>query len=132
MSSIFTKIINGDISAYMIAESPNFVAFLDAFPLKEGHTLIVPKREVDDYFDLTDQELEEMVLFSKRVAKAIRLSFPCKKVSVSVIGLEVAHAHMHLIPINTMDECNFTKAKLKVVETRMAEICNRIKNNLTN
>lgn len=131
MSSIFTKIIKGDIPAFIVSESPNFMAFLDAFPLKEGHTLIVPKREVDDYFDLSDKELEEMVLFSKQLAKAIQLSFPCKKVSVSVIGLEVAHAHMHLIPINTMDECNFANKKLKISAERMLEISTLIKANLT-
>ncbi|MDD2562679.1 MAG: HIT family protein [Salinivirgaceae bacterium] len=132
MSSIFTKIINGEIPSFKVEESNNFVAFLDAFPLKEGHTLIVPKREVDDYFDLTDQELGEMVLFSKRIAKAIKLAFPCEKVSVSVIGLEVPHAHMHLIPINTMDECNFANKKLKIKEQRMLEICSLIKGKLTN
>ena len=123
MSTIFSKIISGEIPSYMISESVNFVAFLDAFPLKEGHTLIVPKREIDDYFDLTEQELTEMVVLSKKVAGAIYACFPCKKVSVSVIGLEVPHAHMHLIPINEMNDCNFTTQKLYLGKKRMSEIC---------
>ncbi|HOG19116.1 MAG TPA: HIT family protein [Salinivirgaceae bacterium] len=122
MASIFTKIINREIPAYIIAESSKFIAFLDAFPIKEGHTLIVPKREVDDYFDLTDSEISEMAIFAKQVAKAIEKSFTCKKISVGVFGLEVPHAHMHLIPINSMDDCDFKNPKLKLSPDRMKEI----------
>ncbi len=132
MATIFTKIINGEIPSYKIAENENFIAFLDVFPLKEGHTLIVPKREIDDYFDLSETEITQMALFSQKVAKAIRMSFSCKKVSVTVIGLEVPHAHVHLIPINSMDDCNFSNPKMKIEHNRMEEIRRMICEKLTN
>lgn len=132
MASIFTRIINGEIPAYKILENDSFLAFLDVFPLKEGHTLIVPKREIDDYFDLTESEMTEMALFSQKIARAIKAAFPCKKVSVTVIGLEVPHAHVHLIPINSMDDCNFSKPKLTIDPSRMEEIRNAIIEKLTN
>jgi histidine triad (HIT) family protein len=132
MTTLFSRIINREIPAYIVAESQHFIAFLDVFPLKEGHTLIVPKREIDDYFDLTESEIAEMAIFSKKVAKAIKDVFPCKKVSVTVIGLEVPHAHVHLIPINSMDDCNFSKPKLTIDGARMEKICLLISEKLTN
>lgn len=130
MSSIFTRIINGEIPAHVIAQNANFIAILDAFPVSEGHTLIIPKREVDDYFDLTDTEIADMAHFSKVIAKAISKTFNCKKVSVGVFGLEVPHAHMHLIPINSMDDCDFMKPKLNISPEKMQEIKCAIISNL--
>ena len=112
--SIFTKIIKGEIPGYKIAENENFYAFLDVFPLKRGHVLVVPKQEVDKFFDMSSAQLSEMLVFAKPIAKAIEKAFPCKRCGISVIGLEVPHAHMHLVPINTADDLNFTRSKLKV------------------
>ena len=114
MSSIFTKIINGEIPSYKIAESDKFYAFLDIFPLAKGHTLVVPKKEVDYIFDLNDDLLGEMMIFSKEIAKAIEAVVPCKRIGVTVIGLEVPHAHIHLIPINSINDMDFSKDKLKL------------------
>lgn len=112
--SIFTKIIRGEIPGYKIAENDQFFAFLDAFPLRHGHTLVVPKTEVDKMFDLDDDYLAGMLLFAKPIAKAIEKAFPCNRCGITVIGIEVPHAHMHLIPINTANDLNFTQPKLKV------------------
>ncbi|HON19126.1 MAG TPA: HIT family protein [Salinivirgaceae bacterium] len=131
MATIFSRIVSGEIPSYKIAETERCFAFLDINPLKEGHTLVIPKREVDDFFDLSDEELKELMIFSKRIATAIKKSFECKKVSVSVIGLEVPHAHLHLIPINSMDDCNFMRPKIKVEEGRMIQIQETIQKNLT-
>lgn len=114
MSSVFTKIIAGEIPSYKIAENDSFYAFLDIFPLVKGHTLIVPKVEIDKFFDVTDDLLGEWLLFAKPIAKAIEHAFPCNRVGVSVVGLEVPHAHMHLIPINSVDDMNFQRPKLKL------------------
>lgn len=114
MSSIFTKIINGEIPSYKIAENEYAYAFLDISPLKKGHTLVVPKEEVDTIFDLDDDTFMQLHLFSKKVAHAIKKAVPCVRVTSHVIGLEVPHAHIHLIPINTMNDCNFANAKLKL------------------
>lgn len=117
--TIFSKIIAGQIPAYKIAENDKFFAFLDIFPLVEGHVLVVPKIEVDKIFDVPDEYLSEMMVFAKPIAKAIEQSFPCNRCGISVIGLEVPHAHMHLIPINSMDDLNFTRGKIKVSEEQL-------------
>lgn len=114
MASIFTKIINGDIPAYKIAEDDKFFAFLDINPLAKGHTLVIPKREEDYIFDLEDQELAGLMVFSKKVAKAIRSVVPCERVGVSVIGLEVPHAHVHLVPIYSLHDLNFAKERVSL------------------
>ncbi len=112
MSSIFSKIITGEIPCHKIAESDKFLAFLDIMPLKEGHTLVIPKTEVDYIFDIDDQLLGEMMIFAKGVAQQIKKAIPCNRIGVTVIGLEVPHAHIHLIPINSLLDMDFTKAKL--------------------
>lgn len=127
MPSIFTKIINGEIPSYKIAENEDCVAFLDVFPLQKGHTLIVPKKEVDKLFDLDDSSYSKLFSFSKYVAKAIEKAFPCNRVGVVVIGLEVPHAHIHLIPINDMDDMNFTNKKLKLQPQEFIDIAEAIK-----
>lgn len=124
--SVFTKIIKGEIPSYKIAESDDFYAFLDIFPLVKGHTLIVPKMEVDKFFDVTDDLLGEWLLFAKPIARSIERAFPCNRVGVSVVGLEVPHAHMHLIPINTADDMNFSRPKLKLSEEEFRAIQGQI------
>ncbi|MCT4583171.1 MAG: HIT family protein [Flavobacteriales bacterium] len=114
MSSIFTKIINGDIPCYKIAEDDNFFAFLDIYPLQKGHTLVIPKKEVDYIFDLDDNTLKNMLVFAKKVGKAIEKVIDCERIGISVIGLEVPHAHIHLIPINGINDMNFSKEKLQL------------------
>ena len=114
MSSIFSKIISGEIPSYKIAENEKFFAFLDIMPLAVGHTLVVPKKEIDYIFDLPENLLAEMMVFSKNVAKKIEKSIECDRIGVSVIGLEVPHAHIHLIPINSIADMDFTKEKLKL------------------
>jgi histidine triad (HIT) family protein len=120
--SIFSRIISGEIPSYKIAENEKFFAFLDIFPLREGHVLVVPKKEVDKFFDLGDDYLGELLLFAKPIARAIEKSFDCNRVGLSVIGLEVPHAHLHLIPINTANDLNFNQPKLKLEEKRLKEI----------
>lgn len=122
MASIFSKIIAGEIPSYRVAEDDKHYAFLDINPLSEGHTLVVPKREVDYIFDLTDEEYVDLQLFAKRVAAAIEKTVPCKRIGVAVIGLEVPHAHIHLVPINTEADMDFRRDKLKLSPERMAEI----------
>ncbi len=112
--TLFSKIIAGEIPCYKIAENEKFFAFLDVYPLVVGHTLVIPKIEIDKFFDVPDEYLSEMLLFAKPIAKAIESAFDCDRCGVSVIGLEVPHAHMHLIPINYADDLNFTKDKLKL------------------
>ena len=128
--SIFSKIINGEISSYKIAENENFYAFLDIFPMTKGHVLVVPKIEIDKIFDLPENHLAEMMVFAKPIAKSIELSFPCNRCGISVIGLEVPHAHMHLIPINSADDLNFTREKLKLSTAEFQEIQQTIISNL--
>lgn len=128
--TIFSKIIAGEIPSYKIAEDEKFFAFLDIFPLKEGHTLVVPKTEVDNLFDLPEEYLSEMLVFAKPIAKAIEKSFDCNRCGIEVIGLEVPHAHMHLIPINSADDLNFTKGKLKFTPEEMQAIQQKIISNL--
>ncbi len=126
MSSIFSKIIAGAIPCYKVAENDYFVAFLDVFPLKKGHTLVVPKKEVDYIFDLDDPTYEGLMKFSKEVSVAIKKAMPCKRIALTVIGLEVPHAHVHLIPINSMNDCNFANEKLKLSKEEFEEIAKRI------
>jgi len=122
MPSIFSKIIRGDLPSYKVAESDDFYAFLDINPIQEGHTLVVPKVEEDYLFDLGDQELQSLMVFSKKVALAIEKSIPCKRIGVTVIGLEVPHAHIHLIPINGINDMSFNRPKLNLSSERMKEI----------
>ena len=128
--TIFSKIIKGEIPSYKIAENEKFFAFLDIFPLVEGHSLVVPKIEIDKIFDLPDEYLSGMMVFAKPIAKAIEKSFPCDRCGIEVIGLEVPHAHMHLIPINGMDDLNFTRGKLKVTTEQLKKAQERILSNL--
>jgi len=113
MPSIFSKIISGEIPSYKVVENDNYIAFLDVFPLKKGHTLVVPKKEVDYIFDLDNETYLGLMSFSKEVAIAIKKAIPCNRISVGVYGLEVPHAHIHLIPMNTMNDVNFSNEKLK-------------------
>ena len=124
--TIFSKIIAGEIPSYKIAENEQFFAFLDIFPLVKGHVLVVPKTETDNLFDLTDEYLAAMLLFAKPIAKAIERSFPCNRCGISVVGLEVPHAHMHLIPINSADDLNFAHPKLKLSPDEFTAIQQRI------
>ena len=128
--TIFSKIIAGEIPSYKIAENEKFFAFLDIFPLREGHVLVVPKTETDKFFDLPDEYLSEMLLFAKPIAKAIERSFNCNRCGIEVIGLEVPHAHMHLIPINSSDDLNFTNEKLKMTAEQMKKTQEKIISNL--
>ena len=124
--TIFSKIIAGEIPTYKIAENENFFAFLDIFPLVEGHVLVVPKTETDKLFDLSDDYLKEMLLFAKPIAKAIEQSFNCNRCGISVVGLEVPHAHLHLIPINSADDLNFTRSKLKLSQEELKVVQQKI------
>ena len=126
MPSIFTKIVNREISSYIVAEEDNYLAFLDINPLVRGHTLVIPKKEVDYIFDLNNEMLTGLHLFAKEVAKAIKKAVPCKRIGVTVIGLEVPHAHIHLIPINRMSDMNFENPKLNFSQQELAEIATTI------
>ncbi|MFC0184956.1 histidine triad (HIT) family protein [Pseudarcicella hirudinis] len=127
MSTIFTKIVNGEIPSHKIAEDENFLAFLDITPLVEGHVLVIPKKEIDYIFDLDDQLLSGLMIFAKKIAPAIQQAIPCKRIGVSVIGLEVPHTHVHLIPLNTMQDINFTRAKMKVTSEELAQTAEKIR-----
>lgn len=129
MPSIFTRIINGEIPCFKVAENDNCFAFLDINPLAKGHTLVVPKREIDYLFDLDNDLLQQLTVFSKQVAKAIEKSIPCKRVGVAVIGLEVPHAHIHLIPINSVGDINFKNPKLKLSNEELEKIATTIRGN---
>lgn len=122
MASIFTRIIKGEIPCYKIAENEKFFAFLDINPLVAGHTLVIPKQETDYIFDLEDETLGEMMVFAKLVAKAIRQAVPCLRVGVSVIGLEVPHAHIHLIPLNSLSDTNFSKERPVISTEKFLQI----------
>lgn len=128
--TIFSKIIAGEIPSYKIAESEKFFAFLDISPLREGHVLVVPKTETDNLFDLPAEYLGELLLFARPIAKAIEKSFNCNRCGISVVGLEVPHAHLHLIPINSANDLNFTQPKLKLKEEEFREIQKKIIENL--
>ncbi|HEX8427521.1 nuclease A inhibitor family protein [Hymenobacter sp.] len=122
MASIFSRIVAGELPAYKVAEDDQHLAFLDITPLVEGHTLVIPKREVDYIFDLPAKELAALHLFAQRVAKGVAAAVPCKRIGVAVIGLEVPHAHIHLIPMNKVSDLNFANPKIKVAEDRMKEL----------
>lgn len=127
MASIFTKIINGEIPSYKIAETADYLAFLDVFPLAKGHTLVIPKKEIDYIFDIEDDLYTGLQLFAKKVAKAVEKAVPCKRIGVAVIGLEVPHAHIHLIPINSVGDINFSQPKLQLEKPEMEEIAGKIR-----
>ena len=124
--TIFSKIIAGEIPSYKIAENDKFFAFLDIFPLREGHTLVVPKTETDNLFDLPGEYLSEMLMFAQPIAKAIEKAFLCNRCGISVIWLEVPHAHMHLVPINSSNDLNFTRAKPKATEESLKKTQEKI------
>jgi histidine triad (HIT) family protein len=126
MASIFSKIITGEIPSYKIAENELFYAFLDVFPLVHGHTLVVPKKEIDYFFDLEAEALSSILQFAQPLAKAIQEAFPCKRCGISVIGLEVPHAHLHIVPINSADDLNFTRPKLKPTPEELLDAQTRI------
>jgi histidine triad (HIT) family protein len=128
--TIFSKIIAGDIPSYRIAENDKFFAFLDISPLRKGHTLVIPKKEVDNLFDLPNDYLGEMLVFAKPIAKAIEKSFDCNRCGITVIGLEVPHAHVHLIPINSANDLNFNQSKLKLSPEEFKKIQEKIISNL--
>ncbi|MBN2668886.1 MAG: HIT family protein [Bacteroidales bacterium] len=126
MSTIFTKIINREIPAYIVAEDERFIAFLDVFPIAKGHVLVVPKIPVDYIFNLEDDILSDLHVFSKKVAKAVEKVIPCKRIGIAVIGLEVPHTHIHLVPINSVTDIDFSKPKLKLEDTEMKSIAQAI------
>lgn len=130
MSSIFTKIIQGEIPSYKVAENEYCYAFLDIFPLTKGHVLVVPKKEVDLIWDLEANDYRELMSFSNKIAKAINKSIPCERVAMTVIGLEVPHTHVHLIPINNVNDINFANEKLKFSNEEFKMIAQQISNNL--
>jgi len=127
MPSIFSRIINGEIPAWKVAESERFLAFLDVNPIAKGHTLIVPKVETDYFFDLSDEEITSIMLFSKKVASAMRSTLPCLRIGMSVIGLEVPHAHVHLVPLNNMGDINFSNSRLNLSAEEMEAIAASIR-----
>ncbi len=129
MASIFTKIINGEIPCHKIAETEDYFAFLDVFPCAPGHTLVVPKKEIDYLFDMSDELYLGLMAFAKSIEPAIKKAVPCKRVGVAVIGLEVPHAHVHLIPMNSLNDMNFN-SKIKISKEELGEIAERIKANL--
>lgn len=129
MATIFTKIINGEIPCYKVAEDERYFAFLDINPLKEGHTLVVPKQETDYVFDLDDEYLAGLIIFSKKVASAIKTSFPCNRIGIAILGLEVPHAHVHLVPMNSMEDINFKNPKLKFTPEEFRKIAEKISRN---
>jgi len=126
MATIFSKIIAGEIPSYKIAENEHFFAFLDIFPLREGHVLVAPKTETDKFFDVSDLLLSEWLVFAKPIAHAIEKAFPCDRCGISVIGLEVPHAHMHLVPINSSNDLNFHQAKLTLSPEQLKDIQQKI------
>jgi histidine triad (HIT) family protein len=130
MPSIFTKIINREIPGYIVAEDENYIAFLDINPLVLGHVLVVPRKEVDYIFDLDDSLLTGLTIFAKRVAIAVKKAVPCKRIGVAVIGLEVPHTHIHLVPMNSMGDINFTKPKLSPSREELVKMTEKIKSSL--
>ena len=127
MASIFTKIVKGEIPCHKIAESDDFLAFLDVFPLAKGHVLVIPKIETDSIFDVEENNYAKLWVFARQVAKAIEKSIPCKRVGVAVIGLEVPHAHIHLIPLQSVEDINFSRPKLKLASEEFQSIAEKIK-----
>jgi len=130
MSTIFTKIINRKIPAYIISENSKFIAFLDINPLSIGHTLVVPKKEIDYFFDLDEDFLAEILLFSKKISKAIKKVTRCNRVGLSVIGLEIPHAHLHLVPLNEMNDIDFSKKKISFKDSEFYDICKKIQSEI--
>jgi histidine triad (HIT) family protein len=130
MASIFTRIINGEIPSYKVAEDDRYYAFLDISPMAKGHTLVVPKVEVDYLFDLDPRVLAEMTVFAQKVAKGIKAAMPCKRVGVAVLGMEVPHAHIHLVPLNKESDLDFRKEKLKLSPEELADIAKAIAENI--
>ena len=130
MASIFTKIIQNEIPSYKIAEDDNYIAILDAFPLVKGHILVIPKKEVDKIFDLDKETYLGLMEFAYKIAPAIEKAIPCLRVGMAVVGLEVPHVHVHLVPLNTMNDINFTQPKLKLSNEEMTEIAEKIKSYL--
>jgi histidine triad (HIT) family protein len=126
MATIFSKIITGEIPSYKISEDDYFYAFLDIFPLVKGHVLVVPKVEVDNFFNLSENYLQSILSFAQPIAKSIEASFDCNRCGISVIGLEVPHAHLHLLPINSVDDLNFTRQKLSLTKEELIEIQHKI------
>lgn len=126
MATLFSRIVAGEIPCHKVAEDDNFLAFLDIMPLRRGHVLIIPKLEVDYIFDLEDELLGDMMVFAKKVASSIKREFPCKKVGVIVIGLEVPHAHIHLVPINSLSDMDFSQTKLQLSQEELADIAARL------
>jgi histidine triad (HIT) family protein len=126
MATIFTRIIRGEIPCYKVAEDDRYFAFLDINPLKAGHTLVISKTETDYVFDLSDDELSGLILFSKKVAKAIKDTFPCNRIGVAILGLEVPHVHIHLVPMDTMEDINFKNPKLRFTPEEFTNISKRI------
>jgi len=132
MSSIFTKIINGEIPSYKVAEDENYYAFLDIFPLAKGHTLVVPKKEVDYIFNLDDETYKGLWAFAKKVALGVEKAVPCQRVGIAVLGLDVPHAHIHLLPLNNMEDFDFKKKKLKLEKEEFVEIATAISKAIDN
>ena len=130
MASIFTKIINKELPGYIIDENQDFIAFLDINPLTMGHSLIVPKKEIDHFFNLDDKILEDILIFSKRISKALKKTVECDRIGISVIGLEVPHAHLHLVPINQEGDMNFSNEKIILSENEFKNLLSRIKSKL--
>lgn len=130
MSSIFSKILNGDIPCYKIAEDDNYFAFLDISPLAKGHTLVIPKTEKDYIFSLEDAHLAGLMVFAKKVGLAVEKAVPCKRIGIAVIGIEVPHAHIHLIPLNAISDIDFSRTKLTLPSEEMEAIAKKIRNNL--
>lgn len=128
MSSIFTKIVNGEIPCYKVAENDDFLAFLDVQPIIKGHTLVIPKKEIDYIFDIEDELLSDFIVFAKSVAKKMDKVFDCNRIGMTVVGLEVPHAHIHLMPINSITDMDFNKSKLSLSPEEMAEIAASIQN----
>ena len=126
MASVFSKIVAGEIPAYKVAESNRYLAFLDVRPLQKGHVLVIPNEETDYIFDISDEEYNGLFLFAKKVALAIKMAIPCNRIGVAVMGMEVPHAHIHLIPINTMSDMNFANPKLKLSPEEMAAVADKI------
>ena len=127
MSSIFSKIVQGEIPCHKIAEDDQFLAFLDVMPLVEGHTLVIPKQEIDYIFDLDPEVLADLMKFAQRIAPAIKKAIPCKRIGIAVIGLEVPHAHVHLVPLNRMLDINFSQEKLKLSQESLAKTAELIR-----
>ncbi len=130
MASIFSKIVTGEIPCHKISENTKFLAFLDVFPLVQGHVLVIPKKEIDYIFDMEDSDLAEMMVFAKHVAKGLKSAISCKRIGVAVIGLEVPHAHIHLVPMNTVGDINFTQPKLKPSQDDLANTAEKIREKL--